>query len=94
MRIADSPSGRNTSRPTYDGPDRRRDDGLLTFREAARYLSVSERKVFAEVAAGRIRKVSLAPPGTRKGPVRFRRCDLDAYVGGCVVEPVERGPRP
>jgi excisionase family DNA binding protein len=93
MSIAEAHSGRNTSPTRYDGPDRRSDGGLFNIREAARYLSVSERKVQAEVAAGRIRKVSLAPPGAKKGPVRFRRSDLDAYIASCVVEPVDRRPR-
>jgi excisionase family DNA binding protein len=92
MSIAQAPSGCSTPPPQYDGSDRR-DDGLYTFREAACYLRVSERKVQAEVAAGRIRKVSFARPGAKKGPVRFRRCDLDAYVAACVVEPVDRRAR-
>ena len=89
MSIAEAPSGRNTPDSPH-GSDLRIEGGLFNTREAARYLSVSERKVQAEVAAGRIRKVSLAPPGAKRGPVRFRRSDLDAYIASCVVEPVDR----
>lgn len=92
MTIAGLPPGRNAPAPQDDGSDRR-GEGLFTIREAARYLRVSERKVQAEVAAGRIRKISLAPPGATKGPVRFRPSDLDAYIERCVVEPVDRRAR-
>jgi len=91
MTIADSPSGRNSSESQGERVDGR-GKGLFTYREAARYLGVSERKVQAEVAAGRIRKVSLAPPGARKGPARIRPADLDAYIESRVVEPVDRRP--
>ena len=87
MKLTDPPVGRNPDTRPNSGP-------LLTTHEAARYLGVSKRTIQAEVAAGRLRKVSLARPGAARGPVRFRPCDLDTYVAARVVEPVPRGPRP
>ena len=87
MKVTDLPAGRNPDTPANNGP-------LLTTDEAARYLGVSKRMIQAEVSGGRLRKVSLARPGAARGPVRFRPCDLDAYVAERVVEPVPRGPRP
>lgn len=60
-------------------------DGLLTAPEAARYLRVSLRWLQSATAAGHILRVSLRQPGAQRGPVRYRREDLDAYVRTCQV---------
>ena len=58
-------------------------DGLLTTEQAARYLSMSERWLQGETAAGRIRCVRLRQPGKARGAVRYRREALDAYIASC-----------
>lgn len=89
MKLAGPPHGSNSPDPGNVTPYPR---GLLTTDEAARYLSISPRKLQAEVAAGRVRKIVLKPPGATRGPVRFRPADLDAYVESCAVDPVSREP--
>lgn len=79
MMITDPPSGRKTP-PDPDVPP---SDGLLTSNEAARYLRVSIRWLQAATAAGHIPCVRLAHPGAQRGPVRYRKEDLDAYVTRC-----------
>ena len=76
MTIAGLPSARNT-------PDRTADGGLLTLHEAAKYLRGSPRWLQGATATGRVKKVSLAFPGAKRGPVRYRKSDLDAFVEGC-----------
>jgi excisionase family DNA binding protein len=78
MIIAEPHSGRNTS-----GPDASPTHGLFTSHEAARYLSVSLRWLQSATAAGRVRCVRLTRPGASRGPVRYRKDDLDAYVAQC-----------
>jgi excisionase family DNA binding protein len=79
MKIADPPSGRNAP-AGHDAPPT---EGLLTSQEACRYLRVSLRWLQSATAAGHVRCVRLAHPGTQRGPVRYRRDDLDAYVARC-----------
>jgi hypothetical protein len=79
MIIADPPSGRNT--PV--SPDVPLTHGLLTSHEAARYLRVSLRWLQSATAAGHVKCVRLAYPGASRGPVRYRKDDLDAYVVRC-----------
>lgn len=76
MTIAGSPSERNSPDPTADG-------GLLKLHEAAAFLQVSPRWLQGATATGRIRKVSLALPGATRGPVRYRKADLVAFVQSC-----------
>lgn len=79
MKVVNEPAARK-------GPDRpgaHHGDGLLTAPEAARYLSVSPRWLQNATAAGHISCVRLRQPGARRGPVRYRRQDLDAYVAAC-----------
>lgn len=66
-----------------EGGNARPADGLLTTPEAARYLRVSIRWLQGATAAGQISRVSLRRPGSQRGPVRYRREDLDAYVSAC-----------
>ena len=51
--------------------------GLLTYTEAAEYLSVSDRTVRDEVRAGNLGAVRLGP---RSGAVRITRSELDRYI--------------
>jgi excisionase family DNA binding protein len=83
MTIASAPQGRNA-------PDREEADGLLTPRQAADYLSISIRSLQTRTAAGEIPAVRMRRPGTTRGPLRYRRSDLDAYVASCMDQPVNR----
>jgi excisionase family DNA binding protein len=51
--------------------------GLLTYGEAAEYLSVSDRTVRDEVRAGNLGAVRIGP---RSGAVRITRAELDRYI--------------
>lgn len=65
------------------------DNRLLTTRQAAEYLGVSERHIFANP---RIPRVRLPGMGSRT-MLRFRVADLDEYVSAHRVEPVVRTKR-
>ncbi len=93
MTIASSPPGRNSSGLQLIGPDEAHAERLFTAPEAAKYLSISLRSLQARAAAGEIPVVRMARPGATRGPVRFRRADLDAYAAGCVARLVDRRPR-
>ena len=93
MTIAGLPSGRNSPTLQLIGPDDGHAERLYTAPEAAKYLSISLRSLQARVAAGEIPVVRMVRPGATRGPVRFRRADLDAYAARCVSQPVDRRPR-
>lgn len=93
MTIAGPPPGRNSPIPQLIGPDGRHEECLYTAPEAAKYLSISLRSLQTRTAAGEVRAVRMRRPGAMRGPVRYRRSDLDAYAADCVAEPVDRRPR-
>jgi excisionase family DNA binding protein len=74
MTIASVRPGRNAAQSDSE------DGRLLTLREAAAYLGVSTRWLQSATAAGLIKRVSLALPGRTRGPVRYRKSDLDAFI--------------
>ena len=92
MTIAGPPAGRNGASLQLIGPDRRHEERLLTAPEAAKYLSISLRSLQTRAAAGEIPVVRMRRPGATRGPVRFRKSDLDAYAARCVADPVDRRP--
>ena len=93
MTIAGLPPGRNSPALPLLGPQERHDERLYTAPEAAKYLSISLRSLQTRTAAGEIPVVRMVRPGATRGPVRFRRADLDAYAARCVSQPVDRRPR-
>ena len=54
---------------------------LLKYPEAAAYLKVSHSTLYRMVAGGRLPVVRLGAGPQGKGITRFRRQDLDAFVG-------------
>ena len=66
---------------------------LLTTLEAAQYLRMSPRWLQGQTAAGVIQALRLCRPGARKGAVRYRRSDLDAYIASLAPQSISRNAR-
>ena len=58
---------------------------LLKYDEAAAYLQVSKATLYAMVSSGRVPVVRMGSGPEGKGITRFRREDLEAFVGERVV---------
>ncbi len=93
MSIAGPQPGRNGPSLQLIAADERHEERYFTALEAAKYLTISLRSVQTRVAAGEIPVVRMRRPGATRGPVRFRKSDLDAYAARCVADPVDRRPR-
>lgn len=53
---------------------------LFTVPEARQFLRCSENHVYRLIAAGELRAVDIAQPGSRKSKTRVREDDLAAYI--------------
>ncbi len=64
---------------------------LLTVRDVADSLSVSQACVYALLKKGRLVAYRI---GTGRGAIRIRQEDLDEYLKRCRTKRVEEAPRP
>jgi excisionase family DNA binding protein len=67
------------------------DDGLLTIREAATFLRVSESTIRNAIRAGRLHAYRF---GAKGGSIRIAASDLQAYIASCATVPKRTQGRP
>jgi excisionase family DNA binding protein len=63
----------------------------LTIRSTSERLGCSENTVYRLIAAGKLRAVDIAPPGSLRSKTRVRSDDLDAYIESITQKP-KTGP--